>query len=89
MESRQDPEVPGVGQLWHAVLFFLTGSVVAQLLADRGLGYTPFAESSGLFDRAWPHFREPIRDAWTSYLDGRWDWDTACDRLAAGVHAER
>lgn len=86
IRSRVDVTQPGVGQLWHAVLFFLTGHVVSELLAERGVAYTPYLESTGLFDRAWPQFRKPITDAWTGYLDDRWDWDSACDRLAEAVN---
>lgn len=79
---RVDMTQPGVGQLWHVVLFFITGQVVVELLAERGVAYTPYLESNGL----WPQFRKPVTDAWTGYLDGRWNWDVACDRLAAVIN---
>lgn len=85
IRARVDITQQGLGQLWHAVLFFITGEIVVRLFAERGVTYTPYLESTGLFDRAWPQFRAPITDAWTGYLDQRWDWDSACDRLAAAV----
>lgn len=85
---RLDVTQPGVGQLWHAALFFITGQVVARLLAEQGVAYTPYVDSSGLFDRVWPQFREPITEAWSGYLDGRWGWDSACDRLATAVERD-
>ena len=85
IRDRIDIRQGALGQLWHVSLFFITGQVVARLLADRGVAYTPYLESTGLFDRAWPQFRQPITDAWTGYLDGQWDWDAACDRLADAV----
>jgi hypothetical protein len=86
IRSKVDVAQPGLGQLWHVVLFFITGQVVVRLLADSGVAYTPYLESTGLFDRAWPHLRQPVTEACTGYLDGRWDWDAACDRLAATLN---
>lgn len=86
IRARVDMTQPGLRQLWHVALFFITGQVVARLLAERGVAYTPYLESTGLFDQVWPQFRNPVTDAWTGYLDGRWDWDTACHRLAAAVN---
>lgn len=82
IRARVDMTHPGVGQLWHVVLFFLTGQVVVQLLAERGVAYTPYLEANGL----WPQFQEPVTEAWIGYLEGRWGWDVACDRLAAVVN---
>lgn len=88
IRARIDMTRPGAGQLWHAVLFFITGQLVVGLLAERGVAYTPYLESTGLFDRAWPQFRGPVTDAWSGYLEGRWDWDVACDRLAEVVNQQ-
>lgn len=87
IEARLDTSADGLGQLWHAVLFFVTGEVVARSWAERGVPYVPYVEATGLFDRAWPQFRQPITESWSGYLDGRWDWDSACDRLADAVRA--
>lgn len=82
IRARVDVAQPGVGQLWHVVLFFLTGRVVVELLAERGVAYTPYLEVNGL----WPQLQKPVTEAWIGYLDGRWSWDVACDRLAAIVN---
>ena len=38
------------GTLWHAVLFYTIG----QLVADQIPGYVPYADQNGLWMRAWP-----------------------------------
>ena len=46
--------------LWHVVLFYITGEVTRQELAKKGIEYRPYLYATGLFDRAWPAFREPV-----------------------------
>jgi hypothetical protein len=38
------------GTMWHAVLFYTTG----QLVAERIGGYVPYAQANGLWSLAWP-----------------------------------
>jgi hypothetical protein len=85
IRDRIGPSRDGFGPLWHAVLFVLTGETVRRALAGIGVDYQPYVDATGLFDRAWPQWRQPIMDAWTGYLDGTVDWTDACDRLVAGV----
>ena len=56
--------------LWHTILFFLTGTVTVDVLAERGVGYVPYLDATGLFDRAWPHYRRPVQTAWMPYVRG-------------------
>jgi hypothetical protein len=55
------------GSLWHAVLFYTAGEVVAESYP----GYKPYADQAGLWARAWP---EPIRSLiiqdWKPHMDG-------------------
>ena len=43
------------------------------------------AAGVGAAEPDWPQFRGPITDAWTGYLDHRWGWDSACDRLVDAI----
>lgn len=72
-----------IGPLWHVALFYLTGEVVRQALAARGVEYTPYLYATGLFDRAWPHFRTPIESHWRPYVDGRASLDDAVRAVVA------
>lgn len=57
--------------LWHVALFYMTGEVVRQTLAARGVAYEPYIYKTGLFNRAWPHYRTPIETHWKPYVDGQ------------------
>ena len=58
--------------LGHVLLFYSTGRVTQQRLAETGTrDYQPYLYKEGLFDRAWPHLRAPIEQHWQPYLDGR------------------
>ncbi|HEX3815563.1 MAG TPA: hypothetical protein VHX59_22230 [Mycobacteriales bacterium] len=57
-------------QLWHAVLFYLAGGVTREALAGKGIDYVPYLYATGLLERAWPSYREPVESCWQPFLDG-------------------
>jgi hypothetical protein len=62
---------------WHAVLFYTVG-----MFAERHLdGYTQYAITKGVFDRAWPGALPILEKDWKPYLDGKIDLATAVHRL--------
>lgn len=85
LAERIDPKTPGAGDLWHVVLFYVVGEAVARAWAERAVSYQPYLDATGLLDRVWPSLRVPVRSAWSGYLDGTWDWDSACGRLAKSI----
>jgi len=66
--------------LWHVVQFYLTGVAVQQVLKVRGIDYTPYLYSSGLFDRAWGRYRRAVEENWAPYVQGRTTLDEAISR---------
>jgi hypothetical protein len=74
--------------LWHVALFHLTGEVVRQALAERGVAYDPYLYKTGLFDRVWPELRAPIETHWRPYVDGRVPRDVAIRNVVTAVAAE-
>lgn len=55
------------GSLWHAVLFYTAG----ELVAEQVPGYTPYADKNGLWIRAWPApDRSLIEQDWRPRLNG-------------------
>lgn len=71
--------------LWHVALFYLTGEVVRQALAARGMGYSPYLYQTGLFDRAWPQYRSAIERDWAPYVNGRRSLEDAVDAVVRGI----
>ena len=71
--------------LWHVVLFYTTGEVVRQTLETRGVQYTPYLYATGLFDRAWPRFRQAVEREWRPYVDGKTTMDDAVKRLVGAL----
>jgi hypothetical protein len=64
--------------LWHAVLFYMTGEIV------RGHfpGYVPYGYK-GLSDRAWPMYIKALERDWKPYVTGDVSFEAA---LAALIH---
>jgi hypothetical protein len=56
--------------LWHVVQFYMTGVGLQEVLRRRGIAYSPYLYSTGLFDRAWSQYRKTIEDVWTPYIRG-------------------
>lgn len=71
--------------LWHVALFYMTGEVVRQALAARGVAYEPYLYKTGLFDRAWPQFKTPIETHWRAYVDGQMSRADAIKAIVAAV----
>ena len=56
------------GDLGHLALFYLTGEATRQLLASRGISYTPYLYANGVIDRGWPSQRGVVDTALNRYL---------------------
>jgi hypothetical protein len=67
--------------LWHVVLFYITGEVTRQEFAKQGIEYRPYLYATDLFDRAWPVFREPVERHVRPFVDGQ----VTLDRMAAAL----
>jgi hypothetical protein len=68
--------------LWHAVLFYTTG----ELVAEHHPGYEPYADQAGLWVRAWP---EPIRSLiiqdWKPHMQGSATFNSAVTALVSDL----
>ena len=66
------------GTLWHAVLFYTTGELVAEQIP----GYVSYADENGLWVRAWPApDRSLIERDWKPHLDGSIGLQQALSKL--------
>jgi len=73
------------GVLWHVVQFYVTGSALRQVLLTRGIDYTPYMYSTGLFERAWSQYRRPIEEQWEPYVLGESTRAQAIERTVAAI----
>lgn len=71
--------------LWHVVQFYLTGVAMQEVLRRRGIEYSPYLYSTGLFDRAWSHYRKTIEDVWTPYIRGSATRAQAIERTVGAI----
>ena len=82
---RKGPIETSNALVWHAALFYSTGEVVRQALQARGITYVPYVYKTGMFERAWPHFRAPIETHWQAFVDGTLPRDEAIKRIVADL----
>jgi len=75
--SKQKVRLPRA-DLWHAVLFYMTGEIVRRHFP----GYTPYGYK-GLWERAWPMYIKSLEQDWLPYVNGKVSFDAA---VAALVH---
>jgi hypothetical protein len=76
------------GPIWHAVLFYTAGALVAQRIP----GYVPVADRIGLWKRAWADpDRALIAEDWQPHIDGKTGLQPALTKpvsdLASQQHA--
>jgi hypothetical protein len=72
--------------LWHAVLFYVTGETVRRVLADAGDGsHTPLIYALDIFGAV----REPIATSWSRYLDGERTLAEAAADLGGALDSAR
>jgi len=67
--------------LWHAMLFYTTGQVVAAAVN----GHVPYADSEKLWERSWPGHREVFELDWKPWIEGRATFDEAVKRVVAAL----
>jgi hypothetical protein len=70
--------------LWHVALFWMTGQVMRDTLAARGVSYEPYLYSTTLLDRAWPQYKKAVEGSLPAYVAGQISLDELARRLVAG-----
>lgn len=66
------------GTLWHAVLFYTAGELVAEQIPE----YVPYADKNGLWVRAWPDpDRSLIVQDWKPHMNGSAELQPALTKL--------
>lgn len=71
--------------LWHVVLFYVAGEVTRQQLEAQHINYVPYLYANGLFDTAWPAYRDPIEQQVRPFVDGRITYEEMAANLAGAI----
>ncbi|NND45929.1 MAG: hypothetical protein HKN58_11450 [Xanthomonadales bacterium] len=71
--------------LWHVVMFYLTGEVMREVLGEA---YTPYMVTQGLWDGRWGRYREAVEASMPAYLEGSATLQQAAASLLQKLHAE-
>lgn len=84
--AHRSENAPRSAPLWHAVLFYTAG----ELVAERIPGYVPYADKNSLWVRAWPDpVRALIEQDWKPHMAGSTSLSVATTKLVsdiAGAH---
>lgn len=84
VNARNPKETFHSGKLWHAVLFYTAGEVVAQQVP----GYVAYADKNGLWTRAWPGpVRSLIEQDWKPHFNGSVTLSAAIGKLISDLAA--
>lgn len=76
--ARQPNHAFHADSIWHAVLFYTAGALVA----ERIPGYVPYADKNGLWKRAWPDpDRALIEQDWRPVMKGKAGLQPALTKL--------
>ena len=75
--------------LWHAMLFYTTGEIVAEAVAKEAPGHVPYATSQGLWERAWPGYPQIFEKQWKPWMKGERGFDECVQKVVDAVLAVR
>jgi hypothetical protein len=73
--------------LWHAVLFYTTGEIVAEAVAKDSPGHVPYATSQGLWERSWRGYPQIFEKEWRPWMKGEHSFDETVHRVVDAVLA--
>jgi hypothetical protein len=84
VDVSNQPKAFRTGTLWHAVLFYTAGELVAEQIPS----YIPYADKNGLWVRAWPDpDRSLIEQDWKPHMTGAVGLQAALTKLVDDLAA--
>jgi len=75
--------------LWHAMLFYTTGEIVAEAVVKDVPGHVPSAMSHGLWERSWPGYPQIFEREWKPWMKGMRGFDESVQKVVDAVLAAR
>jgi hypothetical protein len=76
-------DVPLPRELWHAISFYTSGTVIEEEAADAGIEYSAYRVRQGVY----PEYESVLAEHWKPYLDGEIGLDEAARRTVAASAA--
>ena len=67
--------------LAHGILFYTPGELTRRALARRGVAYTPYAYTLGIYRRSYQPYIKRLETHWQAYLEGKLARDEAVRRI--------
>ena len=85
--ARRKDELLPQQDLWHAMLFYTTGEIVTNAVANDAPGRIPYATSQGLWARSWPGYPQIFEKEWKPWMKGELGFDESVQRVVDSVLA--
>ena len=86
-DARKEGKLLPRRDLWHAMLFYTTGEIVAEAVATDAPGYLPYATSQGLWERSWPGYPQIFEKEWRPWIKGERGFDESVQKVVDAVLA--
>lgn len=71
--------------LWHALLFYTTGEIVADVVSKEAPGHVAYATSHGLWERSWPNYPQIFEKDWKPWMEGHAGFNEAVEKVVNDV----
>lgn len=71
--------------LWHALMFYTVGEVVAEQLETANIDYRTYGEAEGVYSRSWSRYRSLAGRFWPAYMNGEVPMAEALKNIARGM----
>jgi hypothetical protein len=88
-DARKENKLLPRRDLWHAMLFYTTGEIVAEAVAKDAPGHVPYATSEGLWERSWAGYPQIFEKEWRPWVKGEGGFDESVQRVVDSVLAAR
>jgi hypothetical protein len=84
-DARKEGKLLPRQDLWHAMLFYTTGEIVAGAVAKEAPGHLPYATSEGLWERSWPGYPQIFEKEWKPWMSGERGFDESVRKVVDAV----
>jgi hypothetical protein len=87
-DARKEGKLLPRRDLWHALLFYTSGEIVAEAVAKDAPGYVPYATAQGLWDRSWPGYPKIFEREWRPWMKGERGFEESVQRVVDAVFGQ-